>query len=104
MANDLVVVEALRDICITADKFIQTSRKYGYTRKSQKEELTIKINRYLAEERSNAISSIATGNLMHLQSIMNTLNKCEFTGKAYEYAMDQVDLANKKLRKVLEDL
>lgn len=104
MANELVVIEAMKEVCSTVNTLVSSCKKTGMINKAQMRYAAIKIDEYLQIQRSNAVHAVANNNIRNIQSTFELIKGMKLEGAALTYAMRQLDIEVDALERILEEM
>lgn len=103
MANELMVLEAVREVSNAVSSLIVTYRETHIVSKTKKQALKVRIKSYLAIEKSHAIAEVARSNIQEIAKTMDLIDRLELSASGQVMAMDMLEEQHKQLKQLLED-
>lgn len=104
MANELIVVETLKEVCGLLNTFVSSCKRTGMINKAQMKYVAIRIDEYLRIQRGNAVHAISNNNIRNIQSTFELIKGMNLEGAALAYAMRQLDIEVEALEHILEEM
>ncbi len=103
MANELVVVETIKEVSEAVKTIVGTYRETRIVRVTQKNILKERLEAYRKLQRGNAICEISRNNIEQIAKTFKLIESYNFSGAALEAVMRQFEIQSKGLERLLED-